>query len=486
MSSIDKVCMVCGDKSLGYNFNAVTCESCKAFFRRNALSSKDFACPFSGTCEITIVTRRFCQRCRLEKCFQIGMQKEYIMSEEDKLMKRKKIEQNRAKKKLKNEIETKTTTKTIKKEIDLTTNSDQWNYDHEKYYDEVYSHSDQSSNSSIKQTNVTSSAMSPEQPSTASFSLMSIQTYPKSPLPPVASVSSSTYDTSNNDLNATEKFHSNLHRFIYPTKESSASEIVNFLLEHPKESDAFINVLMQNQTDALEIISKIIHSQKDAMRFIGHFIGAPGDALKIIAKIMNSPINALNLFTKFMCSPTDSLELIAKCVNSPSEVLNFVQEIMHSPDNAMNSLNKFLSSPAEAMKMLSDMVNTSFADSTTKLEPIPVMIDENEINDRGFMIKHLIESLKYDTPAETIRKDTNEIKLKQQNSIETVISDAVNMEYNLNNCEENLNRELNDAETAKLNELIVAYKALCIPLEEDISPLVSYQNDVNDKVSNFK
>ena len=32
----DKICLVCGDKALGYNFNAVSCESCKAFFRRNA------------------------------------------------------------------------------------------------------------------------------------------------------------------------------------------------------------------------------------------------------------------------------------------------------------------------------------------------------------------------------------------------------------------------------------------------------------------
>lgn len=32
----DKICLVCGDKALGYNFNAMSCESCKAFFRRNA------------------------------------------------------------------------------------------------------------------------------------------------------------------------------------------------------------------------------------------------------------------------------------------------------------------------------------------------------------------------------------------------------------------------------------------------------------------
>ena len=32
----EKVCEVCGAPSLGHNFGAVSCESCKAFFRRNA------------------------------------------------------------------------------------------------------------------------------------------------------------------------------------------------------------------------------------------------------------------------------------------------------------------------------------------------------------------------------------------------------------------------------------------------------------------
>lgn len=35
-----KKCGVCGDHALGSNFNAITCESCKAFFRRNALKTK--------------------------------------------------------------------------------------------------------------------------------------------------------------------------------------------------------------------------------------------------------------------------------------------------------------------------------------------------------------------------------------------------------------------------------------------------------------
>lgn len=92
-----KICGVCGDKALGHNFNALSCESCKAFFRRNALTQKNFKCPFNNQCEITTITRRFCQKCRLDKCIAIGMCKDLIMSEEDKVAKRQKIQENRVK-----------------------------------------------------------------------------------------------------------------------------------------------------------------------------------------------------------------------------------------------------------------------------------------------------------------------------------------------------------------------------------------------------
>ncbi|VDK43524.1 unnamed protein product [Cylicostephanus goldi] len=67
-----KTCRVCGDHATGYNFNVITCESCKAFFRRNAgLSCYEFKCPYSEDCEINAVSRRFCQKCRLRKCFAV-------------------------------------------------------------------------------------------------------------------------------------------------------------------------------------------------------------------------------------------------------------------------------------------------------------------------------------------------------------------------------------------------------------------------------
>ncbi|PAA59858.1 hypothetical protein BOX15_Mlig031075g1, partial [Macrostomum lignano] len=92
----DKFCGVCGDKALGFNFDAVSCESCKAFFRRNAAKGVEaLKCPYEGNCRIDISNRRFCKRCRLRKCFDVGMKKEYILTEEEKTEKRKKIDQNK-------------------------------------------------------------------------------------------------------------------------------------------------------------------------------------------------------------------------------------------------------------------------------------------------------------------------------------------------------------------------------------------------------
>uniref|UniRef100_A0A0N4ZS38 Nuclear receptor domain-containing protein n=1 Tax=Parastrongyloides trichosuri TaxID=131310 RepID=A0A0N4ZS38_PARTI len=96
-SGVNKVCRICGDVAYSYNFNCVSCESCKAFFRRNALRKKEFKCPFSGKCEINLVSRRFCQKCRLEKCFKLGMKKELILTEEERELKNKMVREKRAK-----------------------------------------------------------------------------------------------------------------------------------------------------------------------------------------------------------------------------------------------------------------------------------------------------------------------------------------------------------------------------------------------------
>ena len=53
------ICIVCGSPANGYNFDAVTCESCKAFFRRNAFRSIVSVSSFTSYSVIGIIYKNF-------------------------------------------------------------------------------------------------------------------------------------------------------------------------------------------------------------------------------------------------------------------------------------------------------------------------------------------------------------------------------------------------------------------------------------------
>ncbi|NXV33643.1 NR1I3 protein, partial [Rissa tridactyla] len=50
--------------------------------RRSINKGVRFTCPFSRSCPVTKAKRRQCQACRLQKCLDVGMRKDMIMSAE--------------------------------------------------------------------------------------------------------------------------------------------------------------------------------------------------------------------------------------------------------------------------------------------------------------------------------------------------------------------------------------------------------------------
>ncbi|CAF0806346.1 unnamed protein product [Rotaria sp. Silwood1] len=73
------ICNICGDVARGFNFDVITCLSCKAFFRRNAFRlSKIRRCSHTNSCNITKETRSYCSACRLKKCYTFGMNPKLI------------------------------------------------------------------------------------------------------------------------------------------------------------------------------------------------------------------------------------------------------------------------------------------------------------------------------------------------------------------------------------------------------------------------
>ena len=56
------------------------------FFRRAHQKTKTpkFSCKQNNACEITVKTRRRCQKCRYEKCLKIGMTPKAVLTEDQK------------------------------------------------------------------------------------------------------------------------------------------------------------------------------------------------------------------------------------------------------------------------------------------------------------------------------------------------------------------------------------------------------------------
>ncbi|XP_048347753.1 vitamin D3 receptor isoform X2 [Sphaerodactylus townsendi] len=130
--NVPRICGVCGDKATGFHFNAMTCEGCKGFFRRSMKRKASFSCPFSGECKITKDNRRHCQACRLKRCVNIGMMKEFILTDEEVQRKREMIMKRKEEEALKESLKPKLSEEQLHV-IEILLEA------HRKTYDESYS-----------------------------------------------------------------------------------------------------------------------------------------------------------------------------------------------------------------------------------------------------------------------------------------------------------------------------------------------------------
>ncbi|CAF1496859.1 unnamed protein product, partial [Adineta steineri] len=89
-TKITSICQVCGDEASIINYGALTCLSCRTFFRRNGFNTKDvYLCRFGAKCELTKLSRKHCAACRLAKCLAVGMSSDLIRKEDLTSPKRK-------------------------------------------------------------------------------------------------------------------------------------------------------------------------------------------------------------------------------------------------------------------------------------------------------------------------------------------------------------------------------------------------------------
>ncbi|NXK21573.1 VDR protein, partial [Arenaria interpres] len=99
--------------------------------RRSMKRKAMFTCPFNGDCKITKDNRRHCQACRLKRCVDIGMMKEFILTDEEVQRKREMILKRKEEEALKESLKPKLSEEQ-QKVIDILLEA------HHKTYDPTY------------------------------------------------------------------------------------------------------------------------------------------------------------------------------------------------------------------------------------------------------------------------------------------------------------------------------------------------------------
>ncbi|RMC22095.1 hypothetical protein DUI87_02967 [Hirundo rustica rustica] len=71
--SPQKICLICGDEASECHYGALTCGSCKVFFKWAAEGKQKYLCASQNECTIDKFRRKICPSCHLRKCYEAGM-----------------------------------------------------------------------------------------------------------------------------------------------------------------------------------------------------------------------------------------------------------------------------------------------------------------------------------------------------------------------------------------------------------------------------
>lgn len=79
------LCVVCQDLATGNHYSRPSCNGCKTFFRRAIVKNRTFACMGNGNCPVNKGVRCACRHCRFKKCLEVGMDRNSIQNDRDRI-----------------------------------------------------------------------------------------------------------------------------------------------------------------------------------------------------------------------------------------------------------------------------------------------------------------------------------------------------------------------------------------------------------------
>lgn len=269
-----------------------------------------------------------------------------------------------------------------------------------------------------------------------------------------------------------------------------ASQVLNLFMKTPEDVIEVLEKIITSQSDALKLVQHLIAYPGDALKIISKLMNSPFEALTVFTKFMSSPTDALEIITKIVNSPQDVVEFVKQLMKSPGNALHLMNTFLNSPAEALKIINRMVSNssidPDKAANHTTPIIN-SMLEETHSNTNSPMY--NNITNGHTSSCVTYPES---QGENDTIRLEaSNDDSLSFTfadflNPLESVLSEVIRLEYSEASppipCDV---KNLNCNEFGKLEELRAASEALFYPLDDDLSHLSDEVEDKGYKVSSF-
>lgn len=261
-----------------------------------------------------------------------------------------------------------------------------------------------------------------------------------------------------------------------------ASQVLNLFMKTPEDVIEVLEKIITSQSDALKLVQHLIAYPGDALKIISKLMNSPFEALTVFTKFMSSPTDALEIITKIVNSPQDVVEFVKQLMKSPENALHLMNTFLNSPAEALKIINRMVSnSSAEdhTTPIINSMLeeahsndNSPVYHNTSNGHPSSsVAYPENRVNNLNRLEEKNDDSISF-TFGDFL------------NPLESVLSEVIRLEYSEAAqpvaCDV---KDLNDNEFGKLRELRAASEALFYPLDDEFSHLSDEVDDKGYKVS---
>lgn len=273
---------------------------------------------------------------------------------------------------------------------------------------------------------------------------------------------------------------------------NEASQIIERVMKTQSEALSLMTRIIQDSKQALLLISHLIKNPSDGMLIISKMMSkSPLEALSVFTQFLSSPTHALNIILKVMFSPNDVQKFMTELSNSPQNALEIMNRfIPDSLETNQKNVNKLITPNSadaenETIKSMLDASSIDSPNSVASASPqsAPSAADsylesDSNNNDYQQMTATILREIAFDL--------TGKQMPAKKNSIDQIINEAIKLEYTTPQFAQmyNASRELNEVEMMKMQELLDANDTLQTPIEEDhLSFLEFFGEDSPIKVS---